>query len=208
MKRILLTALTASLLVLGVPGAALAAHHGKRHAACSAKAHRHHARCAHAHVRVLAFGPLGSAPASGTTPVSSPRAPSGPTETAGKITSFEAPVLTITLNDGTVVSGKVTEKTEIECESATPTGGEDEGDDDAGGSSGDEGSSGDGASHDARLASTNTSSEDGDGADSGDDDGARTSCTTSALVPGTVVRAAELVVGGEGAVWEKVDLVS
>ena len=77
-------------------------------------------------------------------------------------------MLTITLTGGTEVSGKVTEGTELECESATPpTGG---------------------------------------GDDQGDGDGGAASCTAAALVPGAVVREAELRVSSARAVWVKVEL--
>jgi hypothetical protein len=198
MKRIFLTALSISALAFGVPALA-SAHHAGHHARCASARHHHHARCARAHV--LAFGPLAKATAGATT-----TAPTTSTETAGKITAFVAPKLTITLNDGTEISGKVTSDTEIECESTTTTGGDDEGDDD-GGTEGDGGDSAALASShgdSARIASDSSS-----GDDEGDDDGgSTTSCTESALVVGAVVRAAELKIGDEGAVWEKLILVS
>jgi hypothetical protein len=194
MKRTFLAAAGASLLALGAPSIA-AAHHSKHHASCTSRKH-HRAKCAHPRSRVLAFGPV-MATGTTTSPAPAPASPS--TETAGTVTSYVAPVLTITLKDGTVVSGKVTENTEIECESATP-GSDEEGGDDEGGTSGD-----------ARIASTDdgsTASGGEDGNDQGDDDGSPESCTTAKLVPGAVVRAAELVIGTEGAIWEKVDLIS
>ena len=47
-----------------------------------------------------------------------------------------------------------------------------------------------------------------DGDTTGDDDGQDEAehCTTAALVPGAVVREAELSVSSAGAVWEKVEL--
>src|SRR5437879_1930850 len=119
MKRIFLATAGASLLAICAPGAALA-HHARHRSACSARAHRHHAHCAHA--RVLRFGAATTA-SSGTVTGATSGAPhdappSG--EPAGKVKSFTGGVLTITLTDGTEVSGKVTENTELECESATP----------------------------------------------------------------------------------------
>jgi hypothetical protein len=196
MKRTFLSALGASLLALAAPAAALAHHHSKHHAAC-ARTHKHHAKCAHARAHVLSFGPIAATPANGAPTMPSPT-PS--TETAGVVKSYAAPVLTITLNDKTEVSGKVTEATRLECESSSPSG---EGDDDGP----DEGASDDGSStgthDDARIADFHEGDE-----DEGDDDGGPQPCTATSLTPGTVVRAAELVLGGSGAIWEKVILVS
>src|SRR4029077_359359 len=123
-------------------------------------------KCARAHV--LSFGPKVSAPTTGSAPAPT----SG--ETAGTVTSFVAPTLTITLNDKkTEVTGKVTESTRVECESPAPTvpGGDDEGED--GGGEGDSGSgdtgSGSGDSsvsagaHDSAMASAaDTQGDQGD----------------------------------------------
>jgi hypothetical protein len=205
MKRTLLAALSASLFLFGVPSVA-AAHHSKRHAACRASTHKHHAKCAHARARVLSFGPNFRAPAGSMGSAPSTPTPGSP-ETAGMVTSYVAPTLTITLNDKTEVSGKVTAETRIECESATPTpGGGEEGDDDGGTEGSVDGSEGPGGHGDAAVASSASTEQDDEG--EGDDDGNVQPCTTSALVHGTVVRAAELILGGEGAVWEKVILVS
>jgi hypothetical protein len=120
------------------------------------------------------------------------------------VTSFKAGVLIITLTDGTEVSGKVTEQTEIRCTPATPTTG---GDDDEAGS-GEEGSSTEslsnaGSQGDAHAASSGDDGEDGqDGSDEG-----QQSCTTAALTPGAIVREAELRLGSAGAVWDRVDLI-
>src|SRR5205807_1135567 len=106
MKRTFLAVLSAALLLVVVPSVA-SAHHSKHHAACRAGTHKHHAKCARARAHVLSFGPTFSAPgAPAGAPAGSP--PSG--ETAGTVTSYIAPILTITLNDKkTEVSGKVTE---------------------------------------------------------------------------------------------------
>src|SRR6476659_6134058 len=99
MKRLILSALAVSALTLAAPAAALAQH-------------RHHRRHHHAHhARVLTFKAT-STPAGPTT--SSPAS----TESVGMVSSFEGGVLKITLNDGSVVAGKVTERTEIECGSS------------------------------------------------------------------------------------------
>ena len=114
MRRMLLTATAASALALGAPAAA-SAHH-KRH-------HKHHSTQA----RVLLFK-------SHTIPASpsKPAAPTPPSnDPAGTVTKFEEGVLTITLADGSVFKGKVTEQTRLECPSSTT--GTDQGDDDQGG---------------------------------------------------------------------------
>jgi hypothetical protein len=122
------------------------------------------------------------------------------------VTSFKAGVLIITLTDGTEVSGKVTEQTEIRCTPATPTTGGD--DDEAGSGEGDQGSSTEslsnaGSQGDAHAASSGDDGEDGqDGPDEG-----QQSCTTAALTPGAMVREAELRLGSGGAVWDRVDLI-
>ena len=186
MKRILLVAVSSAALSLAAPAIASAHHHGtKRH-------HKHHA----ARARVLDFR------ASAAPSTSSPTTPTTPaTETAGKVTSFKEGVLTITLTDGTPVSGKVTEQTELHCTQATPgSGGEDNGDE-AGSGEGDQGSSdearaSESSRHLARAA------DHGDGSDEG-----QQGCTTAALTEGALVSEAELSITGAGAIWDRVDLL-
>jgi hypothetical protein len=117
-------------------------------------------------------------------------------------------VLVIALNDGSTASGKVTEQTEIHCQAAGSTG-SDDGSDEGDRSDGEgEGGSSDGSSsagHDARAASVGLDDE-GDGS-SGGQEGGSPACTTAALVPGAVVREAELRIGSSGAVWDHVDLM-
>jgi hypothetical protein len=193
MKRTFLAVLSVSLLI--APSAA-SAHHAKRHSACRASAHRHHARCAHARARVLSFGP--SAGSGQTITAQAPSTPTS-TETAGTVKSYAPPLLTITLNDKTEVSGKVTEGTRIDCEAPGETSDDDGGDENPG----------EFASHsDEMLTGSQHDSEGEDGEEGDDGGGGPQPCTTAALVPGATVRAAELILGGEGAVWEKVDLVS
>jgi hypothetical protein len=186
MKRILLATATSALLALAAPGIA-SAHHAKRH---------HHAHKHAARARVLDFRAAAS-----PTPATTPATPTAG-ESAGTVTSFEKGILTITLTDKTVVSGQVTEKTEIQCHPATPsTGGDDQGsgDDENGAASGEHGSpGGDGSGAKAHDSSSG---------DDGEDGGSSAPCTTAALVPGAVVHEAELSVSGSGAVWDKVDLI-
>jgi hypothetical protein len=187
---------------LAAPSAAVA-HSGEHHRA--GERHHHH-RGHHRHAHVLAFH--AQAPASPTSGTSSPSpATSASEDKAGTIASFTGGVLTITLSNGSAVSGKVSERTEIECPvppSATAAdvsgrdGGDDNGFDDRGDDAG--GNEGSGESG---------SSDDGPGDSPGHDDNgndAAEHCTSAALVPGASVKEAFLSVGGEGATWVKVEL--
>ena len=187
MKRMFMAALTSSALALAVP--AVAVGHGGRH-----HHHANHARTHGRHARGARLVRFGSASVSGA-PTSSTTSESPSSEPAGKVVSFEKGVLTIMLTDGSTVSGKVTEDTELRCRSATPTG-EDRGDDQGGGDDQGEESSehGDFAAHSADVGE-------------GEDDGNQESCTTAALLPGTTVLEAELKLSGAGAVWEQIDLL-
>ncbi|HWG08528.1 MAG TPA: hypothetical protein VN672_05930 [Solirubrobacteraceae bacterium] len=178
MRRTIMTAVAT--LSLAAPSVALA-HNGARHH------HRHHH-----HARLLAFHAQTSAGSpSGTTS-------SGASDTAGTIASFSGGVLTIKLNDGSTVSGKVTERTEIECPAPTANtadfSGGDRGDDDGlDDRSDDQGGSG------------CPGDQNGDGP--GDDDNDQGEhCTTAALVVGASVEEAFLSVSKEGATWVKVEL--
>jgi hypothetical protein len=193
MKRILMVAVSSAALSLAAPAIASAHHHAKRH-------HKHHG----ARARVLDFR-ASAAPTTGSP--TTPATPTTPTsESAGKIASFKEGVLTITLTDGTPVSGKVTEQTQIHC-STPPTTGAEDNDDEAGSGEGDQGSSGDARASEssrnlARAADHGSGSDDGGGGDEG-----QQNCTTSALTEGAPVSEAELSIGSGGAVWDKVDLI-
>lgn len=65
----------------------------------------------HRHAHVLAFH--AQAPAGSTSGTTGPSSTSGPSDSAGTIASFSNGVLTITLNDGSTVSGKVAERTQM-----------------------------------------------------------------------------------------------
>lgn len=199
MRRILMTAAASSALALALPGVA-SAHHGKRHHSSSASSHRRH----HRHAHLMRFGTPAAAPTP-STPATPPVTPPTP---AGTVASFTGGVLTITLANGSTVSGQVTEQTELECKSAPPI---------ASASSHDGGDGGDhqggpgpssGQQEGAQHGDDNGGGDD-QGEDQGDDDGeegVQQSCTTAALVPGAVVREAELSIGSAGAVWHKVEL--
>jgi hypothetical protein len=172
---------------LAVPSAALA-HNGERH--------HHHRGRHHNHAHVLAFH--AQAPASPGTVTAPPTTPM-PDESAGTIASFIGGTLTITLSDGSTVSGKVTERTEIEC--AAPTAGaarfddNDRGDDNGFDNSPQDGSSGPGNGR-------------GDCPGHGDEHNGEQHehCTSAALVQGASVKEAFLSVSSQGAEWVKVEL--
>jgi hypothetical protein len=177
MKRLTLTAFVSALVLAIAPASALARHHHKRHH------HRtHHARVVHRR-----FGDI-------TTP-------STPTShTAGTIDSFTNGLLRIKLNDGSTVSGKVTNDTEIECEAAdnestTHADGDGGGGDRSG--SGDQSGGDDNGSGDDNGAGENENENENENAQN---------CSSS-LTAGTMVRGAELKISSAGAVWDKVDLI-
>jgi hypothetical protein len=192
-------------------------------AAAGAVAHHHHSRNhgvrAH-HARIKRFGDVTGQPA--TTTSSS--------DSAGTVTSFTNGVLTIQLNDGSSVSGTVTSDTKIECTtSGSQTSGEDQGDESSGSdeqgessssgtdeqgesnSSGtDESSSGDEQSGQSSSDHHGESHDQSSSSDSQGEDQSETtsSCSSSDLTPGKVVREAELRISSAGKTWEKVDLGS
>jgi len=161
MRRIMLLLVGALALALAVPGVASA--HGRHH-------RRHHHVKAH-HARTEHFG---------TAPNTSPSTPSGPAD-AGRVASFTNGVLTITLADGSTVTGDVTADTEINCMGAGATASRD-----GQGDHGDQGDQGD---------------DQGGGDDQGDQQGQgqAPSCGTADLVPGALVHEAILKIGSGGA---------
>jgi hypothetical protein len=194
MRRMLLTAVAAvAAIALAAPGAALA--HGNRHHA------RHHHRARHA--RVLTY--RAARAATPATPATPAMPSSGSEEAVGTIASFKEEVLTITLNDGSTVSGKVTEKTQIECAAPATTakasdfGARDQGQGDDNHGGGWQGPEGEG---------WRNGSGDGSGCPGHQPgaEGESSHCTTAALVPGAKVKEAVLVLTGSGAVWAKVEL--
>jgi hypothetical protein len=201
MKRISLPALFATALALCAPAGALAHHARSHHAARRTSAHGRHASVA----RVLRFGSAASR--AGASPATASSSTETTPSAAGTITSFSAGVLTITLTDGTVVSGRVTERTEIECRSSAPegeaSGGDEAGED--GGSGGGEGGS-DGGDGSDTTATHGGDSHGGSGGDDGAEGVGEEACTTAALVGGALVGEAELRTSSEGAAWLKVEL--
>lgn len=167
----------------------------------AASAHgQHHRRHARAHAHIQSFGPT------------SPVAPAG--ESAGTVTSFTAGVLTIKLGDGTSVTGKVTPTTELKCESAAPasTTTAQTADYNAG-----DGHGAPAWSQGQSAPETTTTGaqpgEDG-GQDVGEADdhqgtppGAGETCDATSLIPGAVIRQAELSVGSAGASFVEVKIV-
>jgi hypothetical protein len=186
MRRIITTSIASSLLALALPAAASA--HG------SARHHHHHRR---AHTVVFTHGATKTVPG-----VSAPVTPAPtPTESqpAGMISSFEGGVLKIALTDGSIVTGKVTEATRIECGA---NGAEDNGD-------GNDQGHGDFVHGDDEHGGN----QDQGNQDQGDDDGqqaegetAEETCGQAALKPGAKVTEAELAVTSAGSIWRNVEL--
>jgi hypothetical protein len=180
-RRVMFTVVATVLMAGAVPAAALAQHHHKHHA-------RHHARFRH-------FG-------NDSTPPTSMNA----SDNAGTVQSFQNGVLTIALNDGSTVKGAVTNDTELECMAPEQSSTTHEDGDGGGGdqSSGDnEGTGGnDQGDNDQNEAQGEDQNEDQNEGE------ANNNCSTSNLTSGAVVHEASLRIGGSGAVWQKVELVS
>jgi hypothetical protein len=168
----------ATMLMAGAIPASALAHHGHH----SKHQARHHAK-------FRRFGDV-SQPTSTTA-----------SDNAGTVQSFQNGVLTIALNDGSTVKGMVTNDTELECTSTQPsTTMHDEGD-----GSGDQQGSGGDDQGDNNQGDDNQG-DDNQGEDQNENEAG--SCSTSSLTPGTVVHEASLRIGGSGATWQKVELVS
>lgn len=151
MRRLLLTAIGLLTLALAVPS--LANAHGRHHGKHGHHKHKHHK----AH-RALLTG-----------------------DAAGTIASFDGTTLTITLKDGSTVSGAVTDDTDVHVIEVAPAAaashyGHDDGDDDG------------------RWWDRHRSC----GSDDGD---------TDDLVAGATVWKADLELSADGAEWEKVKLL-
>jgi hypothetical protein len=177
MRRSLLTTMGTMAFALAVPSVAMA-HHGHRHHHHKLRAKEHHAKFRLEHI--------------GDTGTPSPPAATQPAkpEGAGTVASYVNGVLTLTLGDGSTVSGKVTSDTRIGCIQAVAT----------------------------LTAGTEIQPTDQDQNDDhhswggGDDqDEAQSTpeppCDTSLLVAGAVVRGAELRIGLGGGEFNGVWLV-
>jgi len=229
MRRVLLTAASLAALTLTAPAVALANHRHHHHH----KSPSHHATVSFRHIGPVTAGPVAppTAPGAGPKATTPTTAPATTEENAGKVASYTNGVLTLTLGDGSSVSGKVTAGTRIECVSATPTPpttgpGDDEGagddnglgDDQGEGDRNQEGGQGDHHEGDQQspmhAAGSSQSAGGQDNGGGGDDQGDGTQpsateppCDTSALIPGAVVREAELRIGPGGTEFESVELV-
>lgn len=149
-----------------------------------ASAHRHHSRAHHFRARTEHFGGVTKADSSTTQPTT----PSAPTTSNVTVASLTNGVLTLTLADGSTVSGQVTDSTEVVCSAAASTQ-TDDGEDNGGG---DQGGSGD---------------DNGGGDDQGGGHGqGSTGCGLADLLPNAVVTAAELRFTSAGADWERIEL--
>jgi hypothetical protein len=180
MRRMLLLALSGSLLALGAPAVASAHHRA------------HGARAHHRHHRKTVVFKADSTPGTTTGEV-----PAG--ETAGTIASYEEGVLKITLADGSTVSGKVTEQTWISCGCPGHGGGPRPGGYwSHGGGPGYWPHGGGGPGHPGFYRGDDERFEESAPSSAG--------CGTSALLAGAKVKLAELRLSGEGAVWSFIDL--
>lgn len=135
-------------------------------------------------------------------------------EGAGTVTSFDAATgeLVINVFNGDTISGTVDENTEIECENDDATEPDDHGDDvgddgpnhDIGDDHGD-----DGPEHDVgddNGGDDDNSGPGGDRRDHGEHGSEHADCTVDALVPGAIVREAELDLTADGLVYEEIEL--
>ena len=213
MRRTLMAALAASALTLAVPGAALA-RHATRHSSSHSRHHRRHAHTVRFVAGAIARPRTTTAVKTTATTVTTTTTTETPGETVGTVLSFEGGVLKLTLGDGSVVSGKLTEATELSCVGAAEgqqgqQGDESKGDDEGG--EGDEGSHGEAPAGSWPGGDQGPAQGHGDAmsqgawhADGPGGEGGEGSCTVAALVPGAKVQEAELTITSAGAVWEKV----
>jgi hypothetical protein len=165
--------------------------------------HHHHKGHHHAKPHIRRFGDPGQ-----PTSMSS-------SDNAGKVESFSNGILTITLNDGSMVKGAVTKDTELECtttqQSSTT---HDDGDNDQAEANepGDNDQAeanepGDNDQGEANEPGDNDQAEANEPGDNDQGEDEQNECSTSNLTPGAVVHEAVLRIGGSGAVWQQVELV-
>lgn len=130
-------------------------------------------------------------------------------ENAGTVTAFANGELTITVFDGTTLTGKVTDDTEIKCDDDDARASHDPGDDDddrSGPGDGDEGDRGD--DHNHRHDDDEDDDDRGDHRHGhhGDDDDDDDDCAQDALAVGAVVEEAELKISSAGRIWDEIEL--
>jgi hypothetical protein len=185
MRRYLFAVLAGLMLLAALPAASVAR---------PAHRTRHHRR----HDRVLHFRDHRQAP-------SSPKTPSSPiSQDAGTVQTFTNGVLTIKLNDGSTVSGMVTQNTEIECNAMNHDFTRDDGGPGPSGNGGDGHNGGD-------QGDQGNQGNQGDRGDQGDnhgEDNDNQNCLMALQMPGALVRDATLTETGTGAIWDRVDLDS
>ena len=206
MRRILVTVAAATTILAVTPGLAMAHKHHRRHHRSHHAAQVHHRRSSHhRQVRHERFGKASTSDQS--------------TGTAGTVTSFENGVLTITLTDGSTVSGAVDNSTEIECTAPAnmqnsgdndgdDNGGSNQGEDNGGSNQGEDNGGNQGDAGDDQGDNGDNQGDNGDnqGEDNNEDNAQM--CDSSSLTTGTPVSEAELKVSSAGAVWQKVELMS
>jgi hypothetical protein len=175
MRKILFAAVASSVVLAVAPAVAFAhSHHHRGHH----RAHRTHERARDEH-----FGRNDENPA-----------PSNSAQNAGTVASFRNGVLMLALNDGSMVSGQVTDATEIKCEAVESQEMEHnrhaDGDHRGGRNGGDDNGDDNGNNDD----------------DQGEDEQGARMCSSANLVRGAVVRDAELTISRAGAIWQEVEL--
>jgi hypothetical protein len=193
MRRYLFAVLASLALIAAVPAESVArSHHRARH-------HRRHDRIEH-------FRPKHTVASNVVSP------------DVGTVQSFASNVLTIKLNDGSLVSGRVTPDTEVECMAmdlafqrhdggpSTSGGGNDGQNGGDNGDNGDQGNRGDqGNLGDEGDQGQGDQGDQGDRDDAAEDNG---TCLTALQTPGTKVREATLRLTGSGRIWDRIDLDS
>lgn len=184
MRRLLVTVGTCAVVSAAVPASALAHHHHHHH-------HRHH----HA-ARTERFGHF--------TTTSAP---------AGTVFSFASHILTILLPDGSKVSGRVSDETDLRCVRNQSSGGDMGKDDHGQGNKGnDRGRGDDKGPGDDRGRGDDKGHGQGDDNGPGDDkgsgqEGSAVPCSPGDLQPGRPVLEAVLRITSDGSFWREVIVV-
>jgi len=180
----------AALMLLAIAPAGAMARHGRHHRS------RHHARIERFGTDVSGSSTNSGTNTSSTAPTSS--------NSAGTIQSFDGTTLVIALNDGSTVSGAVTNDTECSTMSSSST------HEDGDGGSGGDNSSGSGDQSGSNDQSSGSEDQGGgdDQNEGNDQEDENNACTTSNLTPGAAVSGAELRITSSGNVWKDVELAS